>query len=642
MIQQAAVLGASGLRSEVETDQEPKRPLVVSAIAALGVVYGDIGTSPLYAFKQCFVGARGLAPSAENVLGVLSLIVWSLIIVVSIKYLVFVLKADNRGEGGIIALVALLNPWRSPSGSRAHVLMLLGLFGAALLYGDGTITPAISVLSAIEGLKVATPALDEYVVPFAVLVLLALFAVQRHGASRIGALFGPIMVIWFVALGALGLTGISRAPAVLAAVDPRYAVSFMVLNGLLGFIILGTVFLAVTGAETLYADMGHFGRAPIRVAWFILVLPALLLNYFGQGALVLSDPATVQHPFYGLGPRWTLYPTIILATAATVIASQAVISGAFSLTRQAVQLGQLPRMRIIQTDRAQIGQIYIPVVNWILMLATIALVLGFQSSKHLASAYGLAVSTDMVITTILAFFVAIRWRWQAGVAAALAAPFLIIDLSFLGSNLFKFVDGGWYPVVLAAGIFGIMSVWRNGLRRLSLLTWENRLPIEEFLREQMSKPSRRIPGTAIFMTSSLAETPSLLLHHLEHNQVLHERVLLVTVFTEDQPRVPGTERLEVESLTLGFHRVVVRYGFMQTPNVPVALRLCERFGLEVDPSKATFYLGHEEVVPAPSSTRLAFLRTQLFSFLWRNATRATAFYNIPSDRVVAIAMHVEM
>lgn len=621
---------------------EPRRSVPAIALAALGIVYGDIGTSPLYAFKQCFQGLHGIPATVENVLGVLSLILWSLMLVVSVKYLLFILRADNRGEGGIIALVALLNPWRAAPWSRKRVLMLLGLFGAALLYGDGTITPAISVLSAIEGLKVAAPALESYVVPVAVVVLSCLFALQRHGTSKIGALFGPVMLLWFIVLAVLGILGLLQEPRVLVAIHPRHALLFLVENGTTGFVILGTVFLAVTGAETLYADMGHFGRRPIQLAWFAVALPALVLNYFGQGALVLADANKALHPFYGLAPKWLLYPLVLIATAATVIASQAVISGAFSLTRQAIQLGQMPRMRVLQTDKDHVGQIYIPAVNWTLMALTIALVLIFGSSNRLASAYGLAVSTDMVITTILAFFVAVRWKWNPVVAGALAMFFLVVDLAFFAANLFKFVDGGWYPLLIAAIVFSIMGVWRGGLRRLGELTHENREPLHEFLQQLSKQPPPRISGTAVFMTSSATETPALLVHHLEHNQVLHERVVLVTVFTQGAPWVPSAERVEVEQLSSGFYRVRVHYGFMQSPNVPVALRLCERFGLAVDPAKTTFFLGHEEVIATrPTSVWLQW-QTRMFAFMWRNATRATAFYNIPTDRVVAIGLQVEM
>ena len=621
---------------------ERQRPVIALSIAALGVVYGDIGTSPLYALKQCFSGVHGIAPSTENVLGVLSLIVWSLILVVSIKYLVFVLKADNKGEGGIIALVALINPWRAAPGSLRHVLMLMGLFGAALLYGDATITPAISVLSAVEGLKVAAPAFDAYVVPIAVVILIVLFAFQKHGTSKIGALFGPVMLGWFATLAVLGFMGAMERPQVFAALLPHHAIEFLLSNGLIGFIVLGTVFLAVTGAETLYADMGHFGRQPIRLAWFAVALPALLLNYFGQGALILGDPAASAHPFYGLSPLWAHYPLVILATSATVIASQAVISGTFSLTRQAVQLGQLPRLRIVQTAREHIGQIYIPFVNWALMLATVALVIGFESSENLASAYGLAVSADMVITTILALFVAVRFGWPLAVAALLAVFFLVVDLAFLGANLFKFLDGGWYPVLIAGAVFTVMAVWRDGVERLRAVTGANRESFDEFLERIQSPPIQRVPGTAVFMTSSKSETPQLLTHTLEHNQVLHERVVLVTVSIDDIPYVASADRVDFEPLPLGFHRVVLHYGFMQSPNVPVALRFCERFGLDIDLDTTTFFLGHEEVIPTRDASALHVVRTQLFAFLWRNATRATAFYNIPSPRVVAIGLQVEM
>jgi KUP system potassium uptake protein len=619
-----------------------RRPLLVLSLTALGVVYGDIGTSPLYALKQCFIGVHAIPPDPENVLGVLSLIVWSLILVVSVKYLGVILNADNKGEGGIIALVALLNPWRASMHSRRHVLMLMGLFGAALLYGDGTITPAISVLSAVEGLGTATAAFEPYVIPIAVVILFGLFMVQRHGTSKIGALFGPVMLVWFGALALLGLGGIVQEPSVLAALRPDYAFRFLFGNGLVGFIILGTVFLAVTGAETLYADMGHFGRRPIRLAWFAVALPALLLNYFGQGALILADVENVQHPFYNLSPAWALYPMVVLATSATVIASQAVIAGTFSLTRQAIQLGQLPRLRIVQTDREHIGQIYIPMVNWTLMVATIWLVVSFRSSTNLASAYGIAVSTDMVITTILAFFVALRWGWKPLTAAALALLFLVADLAFFGANLFKISSGGWYPLAVAAAIFAVMAVWRQGLERLGELTRENREPLDAFLERIAAAKTMRVPGTAIFLTGSKNEAPPLLVHHLEHNKVLHERVVLVTVMVNDVPRVPSAKRLELETYKSGFHRVIVHYGFMQNPNVPVALRLSKRLGFDIDLDHATFYLGHEQVVPARNASAWSRIRTRLFSFLWRNAARATDFYQIPPERAVAIGLQVEM
>ena len=636
-------LRLTGLTPSVsDDDAESRRPMLALSLASLGVVYGDIGTSPLYALKQCFLGVNAIAPDPMNVLGILSLIVWSLILVVSIKYLVVILNADNKGEGGIIALVALLNPWRASVRSRRHLLMLLGLFGAALLYGDGTITPAISVLSAVEGLRTATDAFDPYVLPIAVAILLGLFLVQRHGTRKIGALFGPIMLLWFAAIAVLGMVGIAREPGVIAAIRPDYAIRFLSSNGLIGFVILGTVFLSVTGAETLYADMGHFGRRPIRLAWFAIALPALLLNYFGQGALILADRNAALHPFYGLSPGWALYPMVALATFATVIASQAVIAGTFSLTRQAVQLGQLPRLRIVQTDSEHIGQIYIPAVNWGLMIATIWIVLSYRSSTNLGSAYGLAVSTDMVITTILAFFVALRFRWRPALAAVLALLFLTLDLAFFGANLFKIFSGGWYPLAIAAFVFAIMTVWRQGLGRLGELTRENREPLDDFLERLAALPTPRVPGTAVFLTGSKTEAPSLLVHHLEHNRVLHERVILVTVMIDDVPSVRAADRVRIEKFKHGFSRVIIHYGFMQNPNIPAALRLSEKLGLDVDTAHATFYFGHEQIVPARKGSAWARVRARLFSFLWRNATRATDFYDIPPEHAVAVGLQVKM
>jgi KUP system potassium uptake protein len=625
-----------------EGEGHRRESLLSLSIAALGVVYGDIGTSPLYALRQCFLSEHGVAPTAENVLGVLSLITWSLILVISVKYLLFILSADNRGEGGIIALVALLNPWRAPKRSRKYVLMLLGLFGASLLYGDGTITPAISVLSAVEGLKVATSAFDHLVVPLTVLILVVLFAMQWRGTHKIGILFGPVMVVWFLTLAVLGIAKLIDAPQVLWALNPLHAFTFLTSNGLLGFTILGTVFLVVTGGEALYADMGHFGPKPIRVTWFVLCLPCLLLNYYGQGALVLGDPAQVERSFYGLAPSWGLYPLVALATMATVIASQAIISGTFSLTRQAMQLGQLPRFTIIQTSSQHIGQIYVPAINWMLMIATIGLVLGFQSSERLASAYGVAVSTDMVITTVLAYFVARRWGWSPWLAGGLALIFFTIDISFLGSNLFKIADGGWYPLLVGALIFSIMGIWRAGRGKLSAHLSEIRESLTPFLARLDKSRVTRVPGIAVFMTPTSSEAPTLLLHHLKHNQVLHKRVVLLTIVVEDHPRVPTANRLELTELAPDFHRLIVHYGFMQSPNVPVALKLCSRLGLNIDPEKATYYLGNEDIVPASDEPGLDRWQAQVFAFLQRNAARATAFYNIPANRVVQLGSVVEI
>ncbi|MBI1210508.1 MAG: potassium transporter Kup [Alphaproteobacteria bacterium] len=628
--------------SDEQTEATESAVSPALALTALGVVYGDIGTSPLYALKQCFNGAHAIAASPENVLGILSLIVWALILIVSIKYLVVILNADNHGEGGIIALVALINPWRSSPKSLRYRLMLLGLFGAALLYGDGAITPAISVLSAVEGLKVATSGFEPYVLPIAVAILVALFVSQRFGTERIGTFFGPVMLVWFGALGLLGIGGIFQAPQVLQAISPHYAAAFLVNNGAIGFILLGTVFLTVTGAETLYADMGHFGRSAIRQAWFVVALPALLLIYFGQGAKILADPASAEHPFYSLVPEAIVYPVILLATTATVIASQAVISGTFSLTRQAIQLGQLPRVAIVQTHREFIGQIYIPIVNWALMFATLWLVLVFRSSTGLGAAYGVGVSTDMVITTILAYFVALRFRWHPVLASFMAVSYLIIDLSFFGANLFKIASGGWFPLLIAGTVFATMSVWRDGVARLDAVKQVDRETMEEFFKRIALEKPQRVPGTAVYMVSSATEVPDLLRYQQEHNHILHERVLLVHVQTEDIPRVPTADRLELKALPENFYSIVLHYGFMQPPNVPVGLKLCSVLGLELDLTATTYFLSHEEIVPMRTAPALSKLATQLFAFLWRNAERATSYYNIPSERVIAFGPRIEL
>ncbi|MGH6944074.1 MAG: potassium transporter Kup [Geminicoccaceae bacterium] len=623
-----------------ETPDQP--PLAGVAIVALGIVYGDIGTSPLYAFRESFLGhGAPLAATPTNVLGILSLIFWALIVVISIKYLLLVMRADNRGEGGIIALVSLLTPRDAKRGSFRYALISLGLFGAALLYGDGTITPAISVLSAIEGLNVATPAFQAFIIPITVAILVGLFAVQRRGTAAIGAIFGPIMLFWFVVLAALGIGSIVREPGVLAALSPLHAFVFFGAHGWVAFLVLGTVFLAVTGGEALYADMGHFGPRPIRVAWFSVVLPALVLNYFGQGALVLSDPSRIGQPFYHLAPDWALYPLVLLATTATVIASQSVISGVFSLTRQAVQLNLLPRLNIVQTHGGEKGQIYIPSVNWLLMIATIGLVLGFRSSGNLASAYGVAISTDMVITTVLAFFVARRWGWNVPAIALLAAAFLVVDLAFFGANLVKIAEGGWYPLLVGGIIFTLISTWRSGRRVVAAQLHAGQQTLEELVQSLRHAPPVRVPGTAVFMTSAGATIPPILLHHLRHNQALHEQVVLVYVETEDVPRVPAAERLEVYCLDRGLYRVALRYGFMQTPNIPVALRLCEALGLRVDLDTTTFYLGRETLIPR-KDIGLPLWRDHIFDFMSRNAARATAFYRIPPDHVVELGIQVEI
>jgi KUP system potassium uptake protein len=633
------------MMSAAKDSRDPGRDrLLWAGLAALGIVYGDIGTSPLYALRECFRGPGGIAVNEESVLGVLSMIFWALTIVISIKYLSFVVRADNRGEGGILALLALLRPWRGSREQDRRTLIVLGLFGAALLYGDGMITPAISVLSAMEGLEVGAPWLAPYVIPATVVILIALFFFQKRGTAAVGAVFGPVMIVWFTALALLGLAGIRRYPAVLRALGPWHALAFLEHSTGKGFLVLGAVFLVVTGGEALYADMGHFGARPIRLAWFALVMPALVANYFGQGAVLLANPTDRIHPFYQLAPGWALYPLILLAAAATVIASQAVISGVFSLTRQAVQLGHFPRVRVVQTSSEEIGQIYVPFLNWTLAVAAIALVLGFRTSSNLAAAYGVAVSTTMVITTALAFFVTTeRWRWPVLGAALVAVGFLTVDLAFFAANLTKILDGGWFPLAIGVCLFTVMSTWRRGRELLRARLENETEPLEDFLRRIVENPPVRVPGTAIFMTGRAKGTPPMLLHHLEHNQVLHERVLLLTVVTEEVPRVPTAERLEVGALEQGFLRVTAHYGFMQNPNVPVALRLLkEVLGFEVDVDDATFYLGRETLIPTEKLPGMMLWREKLFAFLARNAARATAFYGIPPDRVVELGLQVEL
>lgn len=624
-------------------DEQRSRQLFLLSLTALGVVFGDIGTSPLYALRECFLGLHRYPPTEVNILGVLSLIFWALVLIVSVKYLLFVMRADNRGEGGILALLALLKPWRFRPGRQRTTLAALGLFGAALLYGDGVITPAISVLSAVEGLTVATPVLQPYVLPATIAVLALLFLLQKRGTAAVGALFGPVMVVWFLVIGLLGIRGIILMPHVLTAVNPGHAVRFFQDNGWGGYLVLGAVFLVVTGSEALYADMGHFGRSPLRYAWFCLVFPALLLNYFGQGALLLADPAELTQPFYHLAPQWALYPLVLLSTMATVIASQAMISGVFSLTRQAVQLGLSPRMRIIQTSPEEIGQIYIPAVNWALMAAVMGLVLGFRTSSSLAAAYGVAVTTTMVVTTLLAFFVMReRWRWHPATALGVTFLFLLVDLSFFGANMLKIGEGGWFPLAAGGGVFIALSTWRRGREILAARLQENVESLDRFLAGIAVNPPLRVSGTAVFMTGGLSGTPPMLPHHLAHNQVLHEQVVLLTVVTEEVPRVPAAERVEVALLPHGFARVIVHYGYMQSPHVPVALRQCEPFGLRVDMERTTFYLGRETLIPTREIKGMTLWREKLFAFMSRNSLQATAFFNIPPERVVELGQHVEI
>ncbi len=625
-------------------DDAVRRKAMLS-LTALGVVYGDIGTSPLYAIHECFFGGQPLQPVPATVLGILSLIFWSLILVISVKYLAFIMRADNHGEGGILALLASLEPWQSPA-RRNAVLIALGLFGASLLYGDGMITPAISVLSSVEGLKVAAPGLVRFVLPLTVSILILLFLFQRRGTAAVGVVFGPIMLLWFAVLAVLGLYGIAAHPAVLRAVDPLYAIEFFIHNGMVGFFTLGAVFLVVTGGETVYADMGHFGRFPVRFAWFAVVLPALLLNYFGQGASLLAQPGDVVHPFYSLAPDWARFPLVALATVATVIASQAVISGAFSLANQAVQLGQSPRLHIVQTSAAEAGQIFIPSVNLVLMIATIGLVLGFRSSSNLAGAYGMAVSTTMLITTVLAFFVMREtWKWPLGLAVAVVCGFLILDLAFFFANLAKIPEGGWFPMVVAVVIYGGMQTWCRGRQ----LLWSHRgktPPVVDFIDSLRRDRITRVPGTAVFLISHgyWPNTPPVLTHHLEHIHSMHERVILLTVVTDRVPRVPAAARLEVERLRGGFFWVVAHYGFMQTPNVPVALRLCEEQNLipKLAVDEIVYFVGRTILIPTEEVPGMAVWRERLFAYMTRNALSATAFYSIPPEQVVELGIQVEI
>jgi KUP system potassium uptake protein len=618
-----------------------KRYFATLSLVALGVVYGDIGTSPLYAIRECFFGPHAIEPTHDHVLGVLSLIFWALVIVISIKYLVFVLRANNRGEGGILALMALATPIRPTGREERPILILLGIFGAALLYGDGIITPAISILGAMEGLSVATPQLQPYIVPITVVIIVALFWFQNRGTSRVGKVFGPVMLLWFAVLGTLGALEVSQQPWVLRAVNPVYAVRFFADTGWHGYLVMGSVFLVVTGGEALYADMGHFGTGPIRFDWFAVVLPSLLLNYFGQGALLLTDPKAAENPFYMLAPTWAIFPMIVLAVAAAVIASQAVISGAYSLTMQAVQLGFSPRIRIDHTSTRQFGQIYIGGINWALMIGCILVVLSFRTSSNLAAAYGVAVTTTMVITTLLFHVVARdRWRWGAIPAGLLAAVFLVIDIAFFGANIIKVAQGGWLPLALAGVIYTVMLTWKRGRRILAERIQREAKPLDEFIAEARQRAITRVPGTAIFMSGTAGKTPPALLHNLEHNKVLHERIIFVTVKTEQVPFVGDGERVAVEEFGSGLYRVKVHYGFMEDPDIPAALASGPR-GLPPMEADTTYFLGRETII-ATSRPGMAPWRERLFAILSRNATTATAYFGIPPDRVVEMGEQIEI
>ena len=615
------------------------RPLM---LGALGVVYGDIGTSPLYALRECFHGSHSVAPTSDNVIGVLSLIFWSLIIIVSVKYLVFVLHANDKGEGGILTLLSLAVPDSRKKLRRRTWLIALGMFGAALLYGDGIITPSISVLSAVEGLKVATPAFDKYVVPITIVILVLLFSVQSAGTERVGAIFGPIMIVWFVTLALLGLRGILHAPGVLVAFNPWYGLRFLLTEGWIGFTVLGAVFLVVTGGEALYADMGHFGVKPIRRDWFGLVLPALMLNYLGQGALLLEHATFAENPFYNLAPGWMLYPLVALATLATVIASQALISGAFSLTMHALQLGYLPRMNIRHTSSTTRGQIYMPHINWLLMLACIGLVLGFQSSSNLAAAYGIAVTLTMMITSVLFFFAARKqFGWNTTKAAVICGIFLIIETAFFGANALKITHGGWFPLVIGAMLFTCMATWRTGRDLLRRRLQSSSLPIEVFLDSLDQTPPVRVKGNAVFMTGNRDGTPLALLHNLKHNHVLHERVVLLTIEVQEVARIDPEQRVEINRLGRGMFQLIGRYGFMDQPQVVDLLAACGAQGLDLRLSNTSFFLSRERIVPS-DSRRMARWREWLFAVMSRNAQPATEYFGVPPGRVVELGMQVKI
>jgi len=628
----------------LERERARKSSQAALTIAALGIVFGDIGTSPLYAVKETFSPAHGIALEAASILGGLSTMFWALMVVVSLKYVVLIMRADNRGEGGIMALIALATKaikeqphWRGP-------LLVIGIFGASLFYGDAVLTPAISVLSAVEGLEVGTKAFKPYVVPIAVGVLVALFALQARGTAMVGRLFGPVTMAWFVAIGAAGVYGIVREPAILGALNPLHAFRFLTAHGAASFIVLASVVLAVTGAEALYADMGHFGKGPVRIAWFSLVAPALVLNYFGQGALLMADPKGVENPFYLLLPGWALYPMVALATAATVIASQAVISGAYSMTKQAVQLGFLPRTTIVQTSAREIGQIYIPGINWLLCAAVVASVIGFGSSSRLAGAYGVAVTGTMLVDTLLTFFV-IRYAWRYPLWLCISATgfFLVVDLAFFSSTLTKVDDGGWFPLAIGAAMFVVMSTWRRGREILFQRLNATSVPLEPFLKSLFAAPPPRVPGTAIFLTATPDATPHALLHNLNHNKVLHERIVFLTVETRDVPWVQFDERVVIDRLGHGCWRVRVRYGFMNRPDVTRALELAGMLGLEFDLMQTSFFLSREKIVPAEGGiSPMALWREHMFSAMARNAGNITDYFNIPSNRVVELGTRVEI
>ncbi len=619
--------------------QKRMAPLVIGAI---GVVYGDIGTSPLYTLRQCFTGSHSLALTPANVLGILSIIFWALMIVVTLKYVTLIMRADNRGEGGILALTALVSRGLERQARLRWWLVGFGIFGAAMFYGDGMITPAISVLGAVEGLEIIAPQLHPFIVPVTLAVIFALFAIQRRGTASVGILFGPVMCLWFVVLAVLGMIEVVGNPDVLRAVNPAYAIAFVGASPKIAFLALGAVVLAVTGTEALYADMGHFGAAPIRRAWLLFVMPALVINYFGQGALLLADPATIKNPFYLLAPQWALIPLVILATCAAVIASQAVISGAFSLTRAAIQMGYCPRLKLLHTSEREIGQIYVPFINWTLLVAVSLLVLGFRSSDNLGGAYGIAVTLAMMIDSVLIFVVMRRvWGWRRPVAVALALPLGAIDVAFLASNSLKIPDGGWFPLLVGGAVFTLLTTWKRGRALLMERLSEDSMPLDVFIQSITASPPARVPGTAVFLTSTVDRVPHALLHNLKHNKVLHDQVVFLTVHTRDIPRVPVAERIAIRDLGCSFWGLEASYGFMEEPDVPELLDLCGQHGLEFDTMDTSFFVSRETLIPSVAPG-MALWRERLFVALSKMAVKATDFFNVPTNRVVELGTQVEL
>jgi KUP system potassium uptake protein len=612
------------------------------ALGAVGVVYGDIGTSPLYTLRTAFTGSYGLSLTPDNVLGVVSVIFWALLIVVTLKYITLIMRADNRGEGGILALTALVSRGIESHDRLRWWLVGLGIFGAAMFYGDGMITPAVTVLGAVEGLRVIAPALHPFIVPTTIVILVVLFAVQRKGTAGLGAVFGPVMVVWFIVLALLGALHIGRNLAVLEALEPIYAFRFIAGNPGTAFVAFGAVVLAVTGTEALYADMGHFGRSPIRRAWVFFVFPALLLNYFGQAALVLGNPAAIENPFYLLAPEWGRVPLLLLATAAAIIASQAVISGAFSLTRAAIQMGYCPRLTIMHTSERAIGQIYIPFINWMLLAAIIGLVVGFRNSDNLAGAYGIAVTMAMLIDSILIFVVMRRlWNWPVPVAILIATPLLLIDLTFLASNALKIPEGGWFPLLIGGIVFTLLTTWKRGRSLLMRRLADDAMPLELFIQSIEASPPTRVPGTAVFLTSTQNRVPHALLHNLKHNKVLHERVVFLTIVTEDIPYVPDEERYEIKPLGCDFFRMVANYGFKDDPDVPELLEDCGRRGFVFDMMETSFFVSRETLI-ATVTPGMALWREKLFVSMSKNATKASEFFQVPTNRVVELGTQVEL